>query len=131
VTYFLYTHFDVGVLMYVSLDTLKGVLKMSRIGISMGDEITVIVYRNKEGVGEVVSQCVTDEELIINVTTLDDQTALYMYEALTAAARALDYHMHRPILRALLQERIAELRSYEDEEGSEPPSPIDIGDIPF
>jgi len=104
---------------------------MNKLGIRMGDEVTVVIYRNKEAVGEVVSTCVSDSEIIVNVTVPGKEEAIYVAEALKMASSALDYHTQRPVLRKMLEKRIAELRDLEDEAEGEPPYPIDVGDIPF
>jgi len=99
--------------------------------IKMGDEVTVLVYRNKEGIAQIVSQAVSDDEMVVNVFLESDRDLAFVSEALEAARGAIDYHAGRPGLRKMLEDRIAELKKLEDEEEGEPPYPIDVGDIPF
>lgn len=104
---------------------------MTVLGIRSGDEVTVIVYWNKEAVGEITSEAVSDQELATQVYTDDERTLILVHEALQMASSAVDFHLQKPSLRRLIRERIDELKAIDDRrEGEEPPSPT-IDDLPF
>lgn len=104
---------------------------MSKLGIRVGDEVTVVVYRNKVAIGEIVSYARSEVELVTSVTVSGEEDTVILHEALSAAASAVGFHMERPKLRKLLAKRIAELKDHANEGEDLPPYPVDVDDIPF
>lgn len=103
-----------------------------KIGIRGKDEVVVVVYRNSVSLGEIVLRALSNQELSVSVFIDNETDLVVMHEAIVASGNAVNFHLQRPRLRELLNERIAELKA-EDEAGEvgEPPFPIDDHNIPF
>jgi hypothetical protein len=105
---------------------------MNKSGIRAGDEVTIVIYVNKASVGEVIINAISEDEVAAGVYTDDGDTLLTMHEALKAAAGCVDYHLAKPSLKKMMDQRIAELRDMIAGEEGEPPSPANgIEGIPF
>lgn len=104
---------------------------MIGLGIRPTDEIEVVIRRNDELVGAIVITGVAVDAVSAEIYCDDGSDLLLMLEALKAATNTVDYHVHSPRLKTILEDRIAEIKRWiaEGEEG-EPPSPI-ANDIPF
>jgi len=104
---------------------------MNHRGIWDGDEVTVIVYQNKERIGEITILAISHAEITAQVYTDNENTLISLYEGVSAALSAIKYHTERPKLREMIEERIAELKAgYEDGEEDDPPAPSTV-DLPF
>jgi len=105
---------------------------MNHRGIWDGDEITIVVYQNKESIGEIVIHAISHAEIAAQVYTDNENTLISLYEATSAALEAIKYHTARPHLRELFEERIQELKDRIAEEKDNSPSPTDdLGGLPF
>lgn len=106
---------------------------MTGIGLRDGDQLVIGVLCNRVPIGEVVINVISTTEVEAGVYTDDASTLIVMSEALKSALNCIGYHIQKPTLRKLLNERIAELRAeIADEEDETPPSPADdLEDIPF
>lgn len=104
---------------------------MTPSGLSDGDDYAVIVLMNKVNVGEVTGDAVSNTELTARIYTEDQKTLMLLFEIMAAAFHAIEFHMQKPHMRKLLEDRIAQIRAEEDDsEAGEPPSPT-VHDIPF
>jgi hypothetical protein len=104
---------------------------MRGLGLRDGDKFTVLVVLNEEHTLEVTGEVVSPTEVITNVYTDDSKTLLLGHEVLSGATSAVGYHLNRPSLKALIAERIAELKEIsEGADEDDPPAPS-TSDIPF
>lgn len=104
---------------------------MTVYGIQEGDEVIIQVIWNRIPIGEISHDCISPTELVTNVYTEDESTVVLMNEAISASYQAMQFHMQKPRLKELLEERIAQLKAEEDDsEAGEAPSPT-VHDIPF
>lgn len=104
---------------------------MTETGIRPGDELEVVVSRNGEIVGAVVITGVAKDAVSAEIYCDDGSDLLLMHEAIKSAQGVVDYHVHSPRLKQILEDRISEIKQWIAEgEGSEPPSPT-TNDIPF
>lgn len=102
---------------------------MNEHGIQDGDEVTIIVKRNRKSVGEVTVLTINANEVSASVYLERPEDIFTLYEALQAGAEASKHHLHRPLLRRMLRRRIDELKE-EDRKRSEDYSPSPADDNP-
>lgn len=100
-------------------------------GILEGDEVVVMFMWNRQPIGEVTHNAISNTELVTNVYTEDEKSLMLMYEAVGATYEAIKFHMAKPQLRKLVEERIAQLKAEQDDsEAGECPYPT-VHDVPF
>jgi signal transduction histidine kinase len=104
---------------------------MSHRGIWDGDEITVLLYQNQQDIGQIVIHAISHAEITAQVFTDDENTLISVYEALKAALSSVEYHMARPRLRELIEDRMREVRESIEDEGEGNPPPPSTDDVPF
>lgn len=110
---------------------LIGSYQMDKHGMRKGQSYEVVVLQGERVLGAVEHEIISDDQCATNIFVKDDGDLVALYEAVNAAAAAIDFHMHKPTLRALVEERIAELRDKREGAEGEPPYPNDVTDIPF
>lgn len=100
-------------------------------GLARGDEAYVSVRINKRFEFDVIISAVSNTEVSVEVHGDTEANVLAGHEALQAATNAVAFILEKPRLKAILKERIAELREeIEDEAEGDPPTPS-ADDIPF
>lgn len=104
---------------------------MNKIGLQRGDEAYVSVRINKTSVADLVITAISPIEVSADLFVDPDADMVAVYEALKSAFGAVDYALKKPTLRALLEERIRELKQESEERwGDNPPAPPS-DDFPF
>jgi len=100
-------------------------------GLFDGDDFAIVVSVNRVNVGEITGAAVSNIELTALIYTEDEKMLMLLWEVVSAGFHALEFHMQKPLMRKLLEERIAQLKAEEDDsEAGEPPYPT-VHDLPF
>lgn len=100
-------------------------------GLRKGNRYEVVVFKGSEVVGSVEHVVVSDNEVATSVFVEEAASLVTLHETLSAAAIAVDFHISKPAIRALVEERIADLKAeVERAEGNDPPT-LSNSDIPF
>jgi len=104
---------------------------MSTVGLQKGKRYEVIVYEKDAVLCAVEHVVISTNEVQTSVFVEDAQGLVTVREAISAALAALDFHMAKPAIRRMVEERIEELKAVSDEAGrDDPPAPL-TDDIPF
>lgn len=99
-------------------------------GLRDGDEFAVVVYLNKFNIGEITGEAVSNNELTALIFAEDQKMFLLLYEVMSACFEAAKFHMQKPHLKKMLEDRIAQLKADQDDsEAGESPYPT-VHDIP-
>lgn len=104
---------------------------MTKLGMQKGDRYEIAVFKGQEVLCSVEHVVLSDNEVATSVFVQTAESLVAVYEAVTAAATAIDFHIHKPSLREMVEKRISELNEGREGEESEPPFPDDVIDIPF
>ena len=104
---------------------------MTTVGMQKGKKYEVFVGVGDEVLGSVEHVVLTGNSVQTSVFIETPESLVAVYEALSAAASAVNFHMHKDGLQELVKRRIAELDEAREGEESEPPFPDDVADIPF
>jgi len=104
---------------------------MKFMGLQKGDEAYVSVKINRRNIADIVVNAISSNEISEEIWCDTDADMVAVYEALKAACSGVDYQLQRPHLREMLAERIAQLKSEDEEAEGKPPCPDDLCDIPF
>lgn len=93
-------------------------------GLMDGDEAVVMVLVNGVNLGEITHRAVSNNELEARIYSEDERTLFLLFEVVQCTYQAIKFHMERPALRKLLEERIQQLKDEaDDSEAGEPPYP--------
>lgn len=104
---------------------------MNKYGLREGGEFAVVVYYGRGCICEVTGEVISETEVVTSVYTEGSESLLLANEVLRAVASAVDFHMHKPSLKRMLEARIAELKALDEEGAEDNPPPPSINDIPF
>ena len=104
---------------------------MNNVGLARGDEYYVSVRINKQLIADFVGLTISITETSCELYLDPDANEIAVFEALKAATSTMDWHVQRPRLKQLLQERIALLKKESEEEGEDNPPPPSTDLLPF
>jgi hypothetical protein len=112
---------------------LKGTLSMNKVGMAAGDQWHVHVKRDARTLCTCRIKVSDDFTAESSLYMIDDEDLISVREALMAVVGVIDFKLEKPRLQRLLRERIAQLKSREDQLEEElPPSPTaDSDTFPF
>lgn len=96
----------------------------NKYGIRQGEEISVLLYRDREFLGACVITATLLDQCSVRLHYYDDDLLVVFIEAFATALGAAKFEVDKPRLRQMVAERLLELnKESEDGEGSNPPTP--------
>lgn len=104
---------------------------MKKRGLRDGDSAVVSIRLNKKSLGEIVVVTIDATQVSSHIYLESEDRAIELCEILMAAYGAMKFYLSKPALKEMIQQRIDELNTLDEEAEGEPPYPDDLLDIPF